>query len=366
MSFLDRVRDAVLGPAVRGASMAIASPWVERPTHLEPIVLADLWPEGYAPNVISRDAAIRIPAVARSRGLVATTIARLPIVARDAAGNEIDAPAWLTTTAGTLPAYHRMLWTVDDLFFHGWSLWAVERDRAGSITDAARVDWDRWHIDDDGAVRVDDIIARDGDVVLIPGINEGLLVTGADTLAQAARLARAADRAAETPAAQVELHQTSDAPMTNEDIDAIIDRWARARRGENGGVAYTTAALEVREHGAAAEHLLLDGRNASDVDIARHAGIPATMIDATLSGSSLSYQNTAARLSELVTFGLSPFMAAIASRLSQDDVTDPGVTIEFDATGTIEQLAPTTRDDRDPRAGYPTMRDMPTTEEDIQ
>lgn len=366
MSFLDRVRDAVLGPAARGAGLALASPWTDRPTHLEPVVLADLWPEGYAPHTISRDAAIRIPAVARSRGLIATTIARLPIVARTADGDDAEVPAWLTRTDGALPPYHRMLWTVDDLFFHGWSLWAVERDRAGAIVEAARVDYGSWSVDADGTVRVEDVPARDTDVILIPGINEGILTIGADTLAQAARLARAADRAAETPAAQVELHQTSDAPMTNEDIDAIIDRWARARRGENGGVAYTTAALEVREHGSAAEHLLLEGRNASAVDIARHAGIPATMIDATLSGSSLSYQNTAARLSELVTFGLSPLMAAIASRLSQDDVTAPGVTIEFDATGTIEQLAPTAGDDRSRDRGVPTMNDLPTTEGDIQ
>ncbi|MFS0467185.1 hypothetical protein ACL1CI_13470, partial [Corynebacterium striatum] len=75
------------------------------------------------------------------------------------------------------------------------------------------------------------------------------------------------------------------------------------------------------------------------VDIARHANLPATMVDATLSGSSLSYQNTAARMSELVTFGLAPLMNAVAARLSQNDMTPPGVRLMFDMDQTFEDLS---------------------------
>ena len=63
------------------------------------------------------------------------------------------------------------------------------------------------------------------------------------------------------------------------------------------------------------------------------------MVDATLSGSSLSYQNTAARMSELVTFGLAPLMNAVAARLSQNDMTAPGVRLAFDMDQTFEDLS---------------------------
>jgi len=344
MGFIDRIRAAIGLPGMSTAGVGyvgLASPWADRPTHLAtvpPIVLADvLGTDAALP--IDRAAAIRVPALSRSRGLIVGTIPRVPLVALDAAGNHVDVPAWLTSTAGPLTPFHRMLWTVDDLFFYGWSLWAVERDDDDEVIDAYRVEYGRWHFDDDGVVMIDDVPARDDSVVLIPGINGGILDEAAVTLSQASRLAAAATRAADNPSAQVELHQTNDAPMTDKAIDALIARWSAARRGENGGVSFTTSGIEVKEHGASSEHLLIEGRNASAVDIARHAGLPATMIDATLSGSSLSYQNTAARLTELVTFGLSPLMAAIAARLSQDDVTPPGLTIAFDTTDTIRDLA---------------------------
>lgn len=339
MALLDLIRSAIIGPDYRAHLSAFASPFATD-SHLEPIRMGD-WIRDAQIASVTRDQAIRVPALARARGLIVTTIARLPIIAVDSGGDPIDGPppAFITDTSGPLSPFHRMLWTVDDLFFYGWSLWAVERDATGAVVAGDRVAFDRWAIQADGTITVDGENVPEKSVILIPGVNEGILTFGADTLVQAMRLAHAAARASENPAAQVELHQTTDAPLTDEQIDALIDRWAKARRGENGGVAYTSAAIEIREHGASNEHLLIGGRNAAAVDIARHAGIPATMIDATLSGSSLSYQNTTARLIELVTFGLSPLMSAVAARLSQDDVCPPGVNLAFDTEKVIDQIA---------------------------
>lgn len=342
MGFIDRIRDALdLTGALTLAGtghVGIASPW-RNGSHLgtvHPVVLADIYDLDRHP--LDRASAMRVPALARARGLIVSTIARVPLVATAADGSTVDEPVWISDTSGDITPFHRMLWTIDDLFFFGWSLWALGRDDDGDVVTASRVEYGRWSINDEGVVVVDDIEARADDVVLIPGINEGILAEADVTLAQARRLAEASTRAADNPAAQVELHQTNEAPMTDEQIDKLISRWVKARKGENGGVAFTTSGIEVKEHGASSEHLLLDGRNASAVDIARHAGIPATMIDATLSGSSLSYQNSSARMVELVTFGLSPLMAATAAALSQDNITPPGVTLAFDTTSVIDNL----------------------------
>lgn len=340
MGFLDRIREPVqrlVGQAP--GAMPMASPWSSpHPHHLSPVIGLEVL--GDMPRRVQRDQAIQIAPLSRARQLIVSTIPRLPLIATTATGDETAVPHFLTASTGTLSPFHRMLWTIDDLFFYGWSLWAVERDADGTITDAARVAYDAWSFTTDGTITINDQTVPSDAVILIPGTGEGILTYGASTLTEALNISRAIQRAAETPSAQIELHQTNEAPMTQEKVDRLIASWARARRGENGGVAYTSSGIEVREHGAAKEHLLIEGRNAVAVDLARHAGIPATMIDATLSGSSISYQNTSARMAELITFGLSPLMSAVAARLSQDDVTPPGVTIDFDTTSVIEALRP--------------------------
>lgn len=341
MTFFDRLREPLerISRTAAPTALPLASPWSgEHPHHLLPAIETEIF--GTTRRAISRDDAIQIPALSRARQLIVSTIPRLPLVATAADGSPLDVPEWLRTSSGALSPFHRMLWTIDDLFFYGWSLWAITRDERGSITDAARVPYTMWHFDEQGQVIVNGIAAGEQDVILIPGNGEGILVYGAATLAEAMNISRAIQKAAETPSAQIELHQTNEAPMTQEQIDHLIARWSQARRGENGGVAFTSSGIEVREHGAAKEHLLIEGRNAVAVDVARHAGIPATMIDATLSGSSISYQNTSARMAELITFGLAPLMYAVAARLSQDDVTPPGMTIDFDSTTVIESLRP--------------------------
>lgn len=331
---------APIARAVTG-SMPLASPWQSaHPHHLESIVYNDIF--ATARRHVSRKEAVQIPALSRARLLVTSTIPRLPLKATYVeTGEPAVVPYWLNHSEGTVTPFHRMLWTVDDLFFYGWSLWSLERDQSsGDITSAARVPYDRWGFDDNGNIKVDDKPVWDDDVMLIPGVSEGILTYGAATLAEAIHLANAVQKAAETPSAHTELHQTNDAPMTEDEVRALINSWAAARRGENGGVAFTSAGIEVREHGAPSEHLLINARNAVSVDVARHAGIPASMVDAYLSGSSISYANTSARMAELITFGLSPLMNSVTARLSQDDITPHGVAIEYDTTTVVDQLRP--------------------------
>lgn len=345
MGIIDRLASALALPHMQ--ARPIASPWGADSNHLTRIIASDIYGADIdAP--LTRESAIRLPAVARARGLIVSSVARIPIIAEDEEGNSTPAPAWLTSTAGEVSPFHRMLWTMDDLFFYGWSLWYVARDDNGEVVEADRVTHGRWSINEHREISIDGVVMPAKTVILIPGVTEGILIHGLDTLRESARLSRAAARAAENPAAQVELHQTNDAPMTDNQIDKLIARWAKARRGENGGIAFTTNGIEVKEHGSSSEHLLIEGRNAAAVDVARHAGIPATMIDATLSGSSISYQNTAARMAELVTFGLAPMMSALASRLSLDDITPPGVTLRFDTSTTLASLADLGANENDP------------------
>ena len=326
MGFLDTIRDALALPSM-ASGMAIESPWAS-PNHLLPITVDDR----LATGAVTRAQAMRVPAVARARRLIVGTIARLPLQVT-ASGEPIDKqPLWLSRTNGPVSPFHRMAWTVDDLLFYGWSLWAVDRDAAGGVIAADRVPFEHWDTDPDGRVLYKGRTVADDQVVLIPSLDEGVLITGADAIRHAATLNKAAARAANTPSANIELHQTSGAALTPEQIKSLVDSWAAARRGDNGGVAYTNQSVEVREHGSFDGHLLVDGRNAAAVDIGRVMGIPAQMLDAQLPHASMTYTNYQARNVELIDYALAPLMGAIVARLGMDDLVASGKAVEFDTT----------------------------------
>lgn len=312
--------------------VGLASPFSPSGTTagLESVVWADVMGTENLP--LTRAEAMKAPAVVRARGLIVTTLATCALEFRDATG-AIDPPLWAVRTDGPQSPYHRMLWTADDLLFYGWAAWAVDRDARGNVIAAAHLRRDQWNIDERGRVLVNDQPVRTDSIAIFEGVHEGVLTVGATAIGHARALARAAETAAENPAAYLELHQTSGAPLTDEQVDRLIDRWAAARKGKHGGVAYTNASVELKEHGAFSEHLLIEGRNAAAVDVARVMGVPSTSIDAPLSGSSLSYSNTATRMAELIAFGVAPLMQAIAARLGMDDLSPRGTAADFDVAG---------------------------------
>src|SRR5699024_9980910 len=114
--------------------LQIGSPW-STPATLETIVWPDLFGLDAVP--LTRAEAMSVPAVKRARQIIAGTIARLPL---DADPGTL--PIWLDRTDEPVSAFHRMLWTVDDLLFYGWSLWRVDRGTTGTIRHAYRVRWD--------------------------------------------------------------------------------------------------------------------------------------------------------------------------------------------------------------------------------
>jgi len=328
----------------------IQSPMAPDPSGiLNTLVWNDLLGTDFA-GPLTRAAAMRIPAVARARHLLCGKIAGLPLtVWRGEERLTGDAePAWTYRTDYGLPPYHRMLWTVDDLLFTGWSLWArtngAESDGAFPRT-AVRVALERWRFTTAGTIETRQAdgtwrqAARD-EVILIPGPHEGILNFGAGAIREAKDLADSAAKAASNPAAYINLHYTGDNPLSKTERDDLIATWAAARRGENGGVAYTNKWVEAKEMGTHEAHLLTDGRNAAAVDMARLCSVPAALLDATNAGASLTYETTQGRNAEFIDYGLSLYMDPITARLSMDDVVPRGQSVRFD-TSALRDLAPT-------------------------
>lgn len=332
-----------LAAAFAGSSgLELSTPWAEPDLQLQSILWADVFGLLGQNQPLTREVAMQVPALARARHLICGFGAKAQLVVFTGDQVRTNQPKWISRTGTGLTPHHRMLWTLDDVFFHGWSLWRVERSSVGGpITGGAtRVPFHRWSFDQHtGEVLVDGEAMPERQALLIPGPHEGVLTYGRTAILQAKALEDTATRAAQNPSAYLELHYTGDRPMDETEINVHRERWAEARRGEYGGVAWTGKDMEVKEHGAAQEHLLVEGRNAAAVNMARLGNMPASMLDATAAGASLTYETTSGRNAEFLDYSADLYLDALAAVFSMDDVVVAGDSTRFD-TAQLRSLTP--------------------------
>lgn len=321
------VTAAIPGRSYDPTRLPIASPWSS--ADLERIVWSDIFDGVKAIN--SRDTAMRLPAISRSRNLTVGTIARFPVVARAGESNLTEQPGWMSCTTDGLSPQLRYGWMVDDLIFSGWSALWRNNTAGGDIETVERVPLDEWETTDDNEVLVNGSKAGASDVILIPGLHEGILNFGRDVLDDTRTLYANVRARILNPVPQLELHQTGGEQMTDTAIDEMIAGWAAARQGQNAGVAYTNEHITINELGAGDAQLMIEARNAAAVDCARLVGVHAGMVDATAPKASLNYETATGRNQEFVDFDLALYMTPITARLSMPDVMPaPGEYAAFD------------------------------------
>src|SRR6185437_14730340 len=194
----------------------------------------------------------------------------------------------------------------------------------------ARIPYALWDIDEDTAqvIDVDGRPLDPGRVKLIPGSHSGLLDFGRDTIRQAASLERVAADVAAHPF-RLELHQTTDVALSPDERADLITA-AREALAVNDGIIWTNSAVETKDHALDSGELLVGGRNASALDVARNASIPAAMLDATTAGASLEYATLQGRNQQWIDYGLVIYMDPVEARLGMDDVTPSGQRVAFD------------------------------------
>jgi hypothetical protein len=165
--------------------LQLASPWGPASPQLTSILWADTFGLLGKNLPITREVAMQVPSLARARHLVCGFGAKAqPVVFRGDVKRATQ-PRWISRTGSQLTPYHRMLWTLDDHFFSGWSLWDVERvTEGGPITGAAtRVPMHRWSFErETGDVLVDGEPFPAKRALLIPGPHEGVLTFGREAI----------------------------------------------------------------------------------------------------------------------------------------------------------------------------------------
>lgn len=321
------------------STFPIASPWSESALAM---VAADVFP-GMDPDAlpVTRSMAMRIPAVARARNLMVSTICRIPL---EAASGSVDGvtpgprltpqPGWLTSSADGSSPQLRLAWTADDLLFSGWSLWTWLGGIGG---DPSRVNQESWKFSDDGAgvevKRGREWVGLDPEeYTLIPGLHEGILTYGAQTIRDARNLYDIVRVRLDSPIPGLHLHQKGGKPLTREQWDEQCGVWDAARRKRRGGTGWSTEDIEVIEMTGVGNDLLIEERNAASLDLARMVGVSAGLIDATVPKASLNYETATGRNLEFVDRDLYLYLTPIAARLSLDDVTAPGTLVRWNLT----------------------------------
>lgn len=312
-------------PTAAAATFAMTNPPVRSPfatATLSRVVLADM--TGVKAGTITRSDAMKVPAIARARGLICGTLSRYPL-SRWNGDTRLEPAPWMVSTRTGISPRLRMLWTLDDQLFSGVSVWAVERGPKGDgadvgpMTDAIRIAPGVWTLDEAGRVLVDGKPVSDEEVLVFEGPQEGLL-TIADEAIDASRAMRSAwATRVKSPIPLVVLKQTDkNVHYEDTEVDEMLDDAEAARA--NGGAMFAPDGIDPAFPGDVKTDLFIEGRNAERLDYGNYANMPAAMLDGSMSTATLTYSTTEGRRSEFVDFSLAYWAMPIEARASQADV----------------------------------------------
>lgn len=344
---------------------AVSSPWGPR-TDLAGVVLA-----GDAAAVIrggagstTVDRALKVPAVARAVAQISASVAQLGLKAEGE--GEV---AWLDGPAeGPISGAYMWAQCALDLFWSQATVLAVlERDAAGYPAHVERVPLGLWSMDQDGRVQIDGEDVDQRSVIYVPGLTPtGFLGMAGEHIDHYLGLLSTIGSRSRNPIPLIDLHLTEDWAGSTRELEATRDAWAKARQHENGAVAITPRGIEAKAMMAGSsddQAMLIAARNAARLDVANFANLPANMLEGD-NGASGTYQNTLQKHSEFIRLSLPLFTVPLAARLSQDDVTPPGVRIvvpldDLDAVMTDPNGNTTNREQPAPAPAPDPAEDMP-------
>jgi len=291
----------------------------------------------YASALVRQDAA-SVPAIARCRALICGTIASIPLKTYSITTGEVlpNLP-WVDQLDKRQPLEITLAWLCDSLFYYGQAFLKVEEvykddnrparfswvqnDRVTSKYSAMNTEVDYYMINN---VRVPD--AGVGSLVTIQSMDQGLLLRNSTTIRAAIDLEKAAAIAAQTPMGSGYIKNTG-ADLPDQQVQGILNAWRTARQSR--GTAFLTSTLEFSPISFSPKDMMYNEAKAYlALDLARACNVPASMLDAEQIRSN-TYQNVLDQRKEFVAYTLMPFINAVQSRLSMDDLLPRGTCVKF-------------------------------------
>lgn len=336
MSFLDYLFGAAEIPArqeINASYMELASP-VADSSHLESMVMQDLFGVSYDSTTvtINRKTAMSIPAIAKGRNIIATSIARMPLVAEKNNRPLATQPAFLTQLQTGTPNFTTVSWIVDGMIFYGRAfLLITERAANGTPKTFRFVPEYEAETKDGVLVKAFGNKVTPGTYVRIDAHHEGLLNYAGELIRDVKELERTAAEVGANPNPSLVLKVKNGA--SDESVAALKSTWTGSRRKRYGSVGVINESVDVQSIGQASENLLIEGRNYQVVQVGRAMGIPAYFLDGSVAGASLTYTNVSGKNRQLIDEALAPYMISIEQTLSLYLPT--GTSVEFDTSALL-------------------------------
>jgi len=297
-----------------------------------------VFPDGLSSTTtVTRDEALRVPAVSRAVSLISNTISGLELT---------GAPAWLTESfgIGALPLSLALKLTVEDLILHpaGDALWIIRRDAQGTVVEGAYVRRDQWGTTDAGQITLRGVQLPPENCLYFTAGRPGLCDTAAETIRQYSGLSRAISRASTMPNPRILLKETQAFAGDKETKDAAIKSLKLVLENDAGGIAWVPYGLDLEIMSAAQIDALSAARNETRLDIANFTNLDPDYVAGSKQGGSDTYSNALQGDREFSTLTIQPISRIITDRLNQADVRAKGAPpVAFDFAA-LEGLAETT------------------------
>ena len=284
---------------------------------------------------VSRKEAMSVPAVARARNLICGTVASIPLeYFSKKTGEKIASPKWINQLAGSQPSFVTLTWCVDSLLFYGICFlriteryaedqrpsqfeW-IANSRVTFTTDLEGIYVTQYYVDA-APISMDDIVT-------IQGFDEGVLERAGQTIRSAIDINKAAAIASSTPMASGILKNTG-ADLPPNEVSGLLAAWKRSRN--NNSTAYLTSTLEFQPTQFSPKDMMMNEaiQNLA-TEIARAMNVPAYYLSAD-QNTTMTYANVQDERKQFYALSIEPYIQAIQTRLSMDDISTSGHEVRF-------------------------------------
>jgi HK97 family phage portal protein len=284
---------------------------------------------------VSRHDAMSVPSVARARNLICGTVASIPLeYYKTSTGEVIAPPRWIKQLSKNQPSFVTLTWCVDSLLFYGVcylliserysedgrpaSFEWVANSRVTFTTDLEGMMVTQYYVD----MKPIDM----NDIVTIQGFDEGVLDRGSRTIQAAIDIEKASAQNSANPQPAGFLKNTG-ADLPPAEVQGLISAWKRAR--QNNSTAYLTSTLDYSPVAFSPKDMqYTDSVQSYSTQIARTMNVPAYYLSSD-QNTTMTYANVQDERKQFYALSIEPYVQAIQSRLSMDDISTSGHEVKF-------------------------------------
>lgn len=305
----------------------------------------------YYPVLVTRTQALSVPAIKRCRDLICGTIASIPLeYYKKSTGEIIAPPRWIEQPSKSQPRFETLYFTLDSLLMYGVSYWRITETylEDNRMANAEWVANSRVTFNTDSVNNYVTQYYVDGVPVPMSGLgslitfqkDEGILAVGGTTIKAAIDAQNAASIALATPSATGFL-KNSGADLPPAEVQGLLSAWSAARK--NRSTAYLTSTLNYETIGFSPKDMgYTDAIQNLATECARLCSVDPYYVSAS-QNTTMTYANVQDERKQMVAFTLQPYVSAIESRLSMDDVSTAGHYVKFCLDDTFLRTEPMER-----------------------